>query len=269
MKKHRGFRSFVLFMSVLALAGLSCGVADISSMFATETPTPTLTLTPSPTFTPSPTPTASQTPTPTPLPTGVKTEEQSDGSTLFIDYDNNYQLALPQGWFVIPLSAEDIADILKNMAEANPDLKDTADAFKQLDPNVIRVIAINENSDYIFNGFSTNLTVTAIEDKLLASMPVDFVTGAVEEQLKQSGAKIISSHELATTNANGVEIGSFDFQQSSPTATGANVQARSKAIVFQTNGKLIMIQLATPQQFAEELFPILDNIMDSIELIKP
>ena len=66
-----------------------------------------------------------------------------------------------------------MADMLNEMSETNPDLKDMAEAFKQLDPNVIRVVAINENSDYIFNGFSTNLTITAIDDKLMSSMPLD------------------------------------------------------------------------------------------------
>lgn len=270
MEKYNSFRSLALFASVLALAGLSCGVADISNIFATATPTPTLTFTPSPTVTPSPTPTSTptRTPTPTPLPSGATTEKQSDGSTLFIDYDNKYQLSLPEGWFVIPLSAEDMADILNEMSEANPDLKDTAEAFKQLDPNVIRVIAINENSDYIFNGFSTNLTITAIDDKIMSSMPMDFVTGAIEDLLKQQGASLVSSHSSATTNANGVEFGTFNFQQSTPTGSGTKVQASSKTIIFKANNKVIMVQLATPQQFAGELFPILDNLIDSIKLLE-
>jgi len=183
MEKYNSFRSLALFASVLALTGMSCGVTDISSIFATATFTPTLTFTPSPTSTPSPTPTSTptRTPTPTPLPTGATTEKQSDGSTLFIDYDNKYQLALPAGWFVIPLSAEDMADILNEMSASNPDLKGIADTFKQLDPDVIRVVAINENSDYIFNGFSTNLTITAIDNKVMSTMPLDFVTGAIED----------------------------------------------------------------------------------------
>ena len=270
MKKYSGFRNLALFASVLALAGISCGVGDISNIFATATPTPTLTFTPSPTFTPGPTPTSTptRTPTPTPLPSGATTEKQSDGSTLFIDYDNKYQLELPAGWFVIPLSAEDIADILKEMATENPDLKAIADAFKQLDPDVIRVVAINENSDYIFNGFSTNLTITAIDNKVMSTMPLDFVTGAIEDLLKQQGAGSVSNHSPATTNANGVEIGTFDFQQSAPTASGTNVETRSKAIIFKANDKVILVQLATPQQFADKLFPILDDIIDSIKLLE-
>lgn len=99
-------------------------------------------------------------------------------------------------------------------------------------------------------------------------MPMDFVTGAIENLLEQQGASLVSSHSLATTNANGVEIGTFDFQQSAPTASGTNVDARSKTIIFKSNNKVIMVQLATPQQFADELFPILNNIIDSIKLLE-
>lgn len=268
---NKGIFKLTVFVSIVALASLSCGVSNIGGMFATETPTPTSTFTPTPTFTPSPTPTftPTNTSTATPLPTGAKSEEQADGSTLFIDYDNQYQMVIPDGWLVIPLSTGDVADILKKVAEENPELKDAAEVFSQLDPDLIRVIAVNRNPKYIFNGFSTNLTVTAIEDKLMSSMPLDFVTGAVEESLKQQGATLVSEFQPASKNANGVEIGTFEFQQESPTATGARVKAQSKALVFQSNGRLIMIQLTMPQQFAGELMPVMDQIIDMINLVKP
>jgi hypothetical protein len=107
-----------------------------------------------------------------------------------------------------------------------------------------------------------------VEDKLMSSMPLDFVTGAVEESLKQGGATIVSNEELATDNANGVEVGSLEFQKTTPTATGANVDARSKILIFHSNGKLIMIQLTTPKQYAEELLPVLDQILDTIRLLE-
>jgi hypothetical protein len=99
-------------------------------------------------------------------------------------------------------------------------------------------------------------------------MPIDFVTGVLEETMKQQGSTVLSSGNLAKNNANGVEVGTFDFEQTSPTATGANVQVRSRVIVFQSNGKVIMVQLATPQQFGDELVPVLDEVSDSIKLLQ-
>jgi hypothetical protein len=269
MNKNKGIQKFGIFIAILALAVLSCQGAAGFNPFATTTPTPTLTFTPSPTFTPSQTPSPTQTPSPVPLPTGVTMEEQSDGSTLFVDYDNQYQLNIPKAWFVIPLSSDDILDILKGLSEKNPALQDTAKLWAQLDPDVIRVIAINENKQYIFNGYSTNITVTAVDDKILSSMPLDLVTGAMEEALKQQGATLLPSQSPTASNTHGVEIGSFEYQQTAPTATGASVQVQAKALIFQANGKLIMIQLALPKQFAKELLPVMDQIKDTVQLLEP
>jgi hypothetical protein len=268
MNRNKGIQKFSIFIAILTLTVLSCqGVAGFNP-FATATPTPTLTFTPSPTSTPSPTPSPTQTPSPVPL-TGVTTEEQSDGSTLFVDYDNQYQLNIPKTWFVIPLSSDDLVDILKELSKKNPAFQDTAKMFAQLDPDVIRVIAVNEDKKYIANGYSTNVTVTAIEDKLMSSMPLDFVTGAMEESIKQQGATVIPSQESAANNTHNVKIGSFEYQQTVPTATGAKVQVHAKALIFQANGKLIMIQLAVPKQFAKELLPVMAQIADSVQLMKP
>ncbi len=264
--KHKGLFGFTVFVLCLSLAGMSCGFSDVSTFFATETPTPTQTFTPSPTPTPSATPT--QTQSPTPAPTGVETHEGSGGTTVFIDYDNKFQLTLPSDWFIIPLSAKDITEILNSMAEENPELKASADAFKNLDPDVIRVIAVNKDSKYMVKGFSSNLTITAVKDKFLAGLPVSFVTGFLEEEMEKNGVTIVEMDELVITSASGVEIGVMEFIQDTPTATGGTISAQSHMLVFQTSGALIMVQLVTPKEFAGELFPIMDDIAESITLLK-
>ena len=270
MNASNTLQRITILLVLLTLAILSCsGVSDLPNLFATATltPTNTLTPTPSPTVTPSPTATLTRTPSPTPVPTGVKMDEQADGSTLFVDYDNNYQLVIPKDWAVIPLSSDDLASILSKLSDKNPAFKDVAASFKQLDPDVIRVIAVNMDPKYMRQGFSTNLTITALKDKLMSSMPMDFVTGAMEEAMKQQGAKVPSENNLATKNPNGVEIGIFDYEKTTPTATGAKVLVRARTLLFQVNGKLIMVQLATPKQFAEQLIPGMDDILNSIKLL--
>jgi hypothetical protein len=269
MKRQKAYRMFFILAGLLALAALSCsGVSGISNLFATDTPTPTNTFTPSPTVTPSPTPTPTQTPTltPTPPPTGSNMEEQADGSKLFTDYDNQFQVTLPEGWVILPLSSKDLADIVESAAEENPELKDTAALLKDLDPEVIRVMAFNKNHKYNINGFTTNMIVMAINDKVMTTMPMDFVMGMLEESVKQQGGVLLSTDNNVTTNANDVEIGSFEFKRTMPTALGTNVPVRIKAIVFRSADRLIMIQLSAPQQFGEELSPVMDQIKDSVKL---
>jgi hypothetical protein len=201
-------------------------------------------------------------------PTGVETQEQSDGSTVFTDYDNKFEITLPAGWFILPLSAEDIGDIMDRASTENPDLQKAVEAFKQLNPDVIRVIAINEDSKFIYRDFSTNLSVTALQNELLSQMPVAFVTGVLESQLEKGGATIVPVENLVITNSNGVEIGLLEFKQSAPTTSGATITAQSRVLVFQTGHALINIQLATPEQFTGELFPVLDEIAASIKVLE-
>ncbi len=271
MKQPTTRRIFFIFAGILALAALSCsGVSGVSNLFATDTPTPTSTFTPSPTVTPSPTSTPTQTPTltPTPLPTGSSMEDQADGSKLFTDYDNQFQVNLPEGWVILPLSSKDLADILESAAEENPELKDTAAVLKDLDPDVIRVMAFNKNHKYNVSGFTTNLILMAIDDKVMTSMPMDFVMGMLEESIKQQGGVLLSTDNSVTTNANDVEIGSFEFKRTMPTALGTNVPVRIKAVVFRSTDRLIMVQLTAPQQFGEELMPVMDQIIESVKLSK-
>jgi hypothetical protein len=269
MNRRQLIQRLGMLAGILALAALSCSsISSVSNLFAMDTPTPTNTFTPSPTVTPSPTSTPTQTPTltPTPLPTGSSVEEKADGSKLFTDYDNQFQVDLPKGWVILPLSAADLADILENAAKENPELKETAKAMKNLDPDVIRVMAFNKNSKYNVNGFTTNLIVTATENKVMTTMPMDFVIGYLEDYIAQQGGQQVSTKSSVTTNANDVEIGTFDYIQTTPTAIGTKVSVHVKAIVFRAGDKLITVQLTTPKQFTEELSPVMDQIQDSVKL---
>jgi hypothetical protein len=270
MKQLKTCQIVGIFAGILALAALSCsGVADVSNLFATDTPTPTNTFTPSPTVTPSPTATLTQTPSPsaTPALTGSKTDEQADGSTLFTDYDNKYQVLLPEGWMILPFSSKDMADILQSLSATNPDFKEMAENFKNLDPDVIRAMALNMDAKYRQGGASPSLSLIAIDNKVMSSMPMDFVIGSFEESITQQGAQL-SAESTAITNSNDVEIGSFNYVENIPMPAGGKIPVRYKAIVFRSGDKMILVQLGTPEKFEEQILPIMEQITDSIELIE-
>lgn len=252
------------FIMVLALASISCGVSDLPFM-ATETPTATATYTPSPTSTPTQTPTSTptNTPTSTPLPTGVTSEEQADGSKLFIDYDNQYQLALPADWFIIPFDRETLSTALDELAEQNPNLAASAEAFKNLDPNTMRMVAINADMQYFVNGVSSNITIAAIEDATLSALPLSFITGALEESFKQQGITVLTSGVNIVENDHGVDVEYIDVEQN---VNGERIQQR--VVVFKTSAKLIVVTMTTLPQFADEMFDVNTQVGASVELLQ-
>ena len=270
---NRFYRIYIAVAFVLLFAMLACSASSVTNLFATPTPTPTNTptITPSPTITSTPTPTETPIPTltPTPLPTGVNIEKQTDNTVLLIDYDNQYKLTLPTNWTVIPLSGKDMAKMLDAFAEKNPSMKDAADAFRNLDPKIIRAVALNNDKKYLANGFASNITIAVMEDKMLSAMPLAFVTGAVEESMKQNGSKVITNDVNIVESMTGTEVGIIEVENSVPTATGGNITARMRLLLFQTDGKLVMITLTCPKQFMTALSPDLDEIAQSVEVGKP
>ena len=257
---------FIISIGLLLLSSLACEAGGpLAAIFATDTPTPTIT--PSPTPSPTPTSTPTITPSPTPMPTGVNFEKQADESAVFTDYDNKFQVTLPKGWIVIPITADDLSEMIDKVAKTNPELSNAVKALQNLDSDVIRMVALNEDSKYIQNGFATNLTVTAFEDQVMSAMPLAFVTAMLEGGLEDNGATVLTSGANITESEEGVEIGIIETEQSIVTVSGSTATVYSKYLVFQANGKLIMIQLATPMQFRDELGIILDDIAKSIKLL--
>ena len=269
MRKTR-YTAILAAVGVLLLGSLACSSGPIGAFFATATPTPTSTptSTPTPTATPTATPTDTPTPTPTPLPTGVATEEQPDGTTLFTDYDNNYQLVLSSDWIVVPLRAEDLADMVAELAEEHPELADQAEALQQLDADIFRMTAMNKDPNLFSSGYASNVSVAAFEDPTLTSMPLAFISAVMEDTLESQGATILTTGVNEIENANGVEVEYLDFEQSVPTPTGATVRVRGRVIMFLTDDKLVMITVGAPKDVSDEILAQANEIGQSIKLLK-
>lgn len=244
--------------------GISCaGLTDIPNPFATQTPTPTNTFTPSPTSTVTPSPTATLPPPSTPAPSGAQKKKLLARTTLFIDYDNKYRFVLPEEWVAIPFNKGEFSSALGELAENNPDLVESAAAFKDLDPDVVRLLALNRDPKFFVNGAATNLSVTAVKDGVLSAMPLSFITGVLEESFKQSGVKVITEGVNTIRNIHGIEVEFIDTEQS---ANGSTIAQR--LMIFQSNRKVIVITLTTLKQFAKDVFLASDLICATIEPVR-
>jgi hypothetical protein len=193
----------------------------------------------------------------------MQNEEQADGSTLFSDYDNKYQLILPEEWVAIPFDQDKLGALVEKLSEDNPKFKDAAEAFKNLDPNVVRVVALNQTKKYFETGAVPNVSITALENEILSAMPLAFVTGALEESFKNNGMTVVSEGVNTIDNPNGVEIEFVEVQQE---ASGMKLAQR--ILVFQSNKKLIMITLTAPEKFKADVFTSGDAIGASVKLLK-
>jgi len=267
MKQPKFRQMFFIFASILALAALSCsGVAGVSNLFATHTPTPTNTFTPSPTLTPSPTstPTYTPSPSPTPRPTGVKADEQANGTTLIIDYDNHYRYILPENWKVAFTSQKDLQEAVQADANTDPELADIVEQFKGLDPDIFRLTAMNVDRKYFDTSDTpTLLTANAYEDAIASSMPMAFVTAMIEDNILKDARN--TSWDV-TNNGNDVEVGIVTGENTFSFAEGMSVNIEMIVIAFQANNKLIIMEIAAPQGYGEEILASFDGMIASIKV---
>ena len=164
---------------------------------------------------------------------------------------------------IIPVGKDDLDGMLTKLGNENPDLAKSAEAFKDLDPNVVRMVALNSNPDYLTNGYASNINITALEDPMLSAMPLAFITGALEESFTQQGMKVLTTGVNVIDNVHGVDVEYIDIEQNL-----AGVKIQQRLIVFQVNQKLIMITVSAVPQFKDEIFKLADETGASIEIFK-
>ncbi len=98
------------------------------------------------------------------------------------------------------------------------------------------------------NTFASNLNITAYADQLLGSMPLEFVTGALEEQFQKNGIKVLTNGVNVVENSHGINIEYIDTER---TVKGSKIVQR--VLVFQSNQKLVMIAFTTLPQFSKDV----------------
>lgn len=250
-----------VFIVILALAVLACQGVTGFNLFVTATPTATLTSTPTQTFTPTPSPTV--TATATPHPTGMLTQEQPDGTLLIGDHDNAYQFLLPANWAIAFSSQEDLKQAIQAMSEKDPEFARMAEQFKDVDPQLFRLAAVNINRNYRNADLPTLLTVNVYTDPVAGTMPMAFVTAMIEDNIL---AGATSTSWDIRNNSNQVEVGIVRGTRTISISNGVHGTFEELVIAFQANKKLIAIEIATPPKFAEQIFAPFDDLIDSIRV---
>jgi hypothetical protein len=97
----------------------------------------------------------------------------------------------------------------------------------------------------------------------MSSMPLSFVTGALEQEFTKSGLKVLTSGVNEIDNSHGVEVEYIDIEQKI-----SGIKTMQRVIVFQSDGSLCMITITTLPQFSKDIFAAGDAIGASIELLK-
>jgi len=255
---------FIFLIGLILLALLSCqAAANLPNPFATATPTSTPTFTPSPTS--SPTPTAAY--TPTPLPTGTTKEQQTDGTTIFTDYDNQYELVFPAGWAVVGLSPDDLNQLMQLASKNNPDFQQTISLLKTMDPKVFRVFAFDFQPNDMVDGYTTNINIVGVNNNIIKAMTLQELTDETVQSIRQINNNIQVTSSKVTQTASNTPIGLIELNMPVNTYTGVKISVYEQAVIFQVPQGSIQVTLSTPVSMQSRILPIFNQIIGSLRTL--
>ncbi len=265
------FRALLVALTLLFIVSLACSSAGpLSGLFATATPTPTNTPTVTPTSTPTltPSPTLTPTATATPRPSGVSDETQPDGTIVFTDYDNLYQVTLPENWVVFHLEMEDLKTMGEKFSETNPEMKEMLAALRNVDKKLFRAMIIDTDRDHLANKQLPNITITVPQEAMFKNMPPAFLSGALASALPDinPGIKVLS--DGFDTTPSGVEIGFIESTLTANNPNGKRMTVYQKIVIFEIKNGVAMLTFTCPTDLKDTLLPAFDQMVNSITPLK-
>ncbi len=265
MKRHNFVRPSVFLIVIISFVALACkATAGIPNPFATETASPTTTPTSTPTDTPSPTPTL----TATPLPTGTLKQVQPDGTTLFTDYDNKYEVVFPAGWTAISLTPDDLNNLFGYASKTNPELENTISALKSMDPKIFRIFAFDFRKDHMINGFASSINIAAQDNNIMNGMSLQNLVDTTTQSLPQiyKGMKVISSK--VTTGPSNIPLGVIETNMSIKSGTGSRVPVYEQLVIIKMPEVVVTITIAVPTSSRANILPEFQEVIDSIKILE-
>ena len=250
MTKNKGFPSFTLFAGILALASLSCGVAEIPNTFAADTPTQTSAFTPSPTATSTQSPANTPSLTSTPSPTGRHVEELASNNFRFTDYDFGYEIICPSDWIVVPMQSEEQEAASARLRALDPSSFGALELAMRGLPGILAVKPTGDNN--------TDLDILAIgigyEGEVFAATSLQ---DAIDHQEIPKGAKLLFKDIV--TNESGTEMGRVEWDDG---------ETHTITSVFKTDKGLVILSITAPTAKFESVSQELEDLIGTVKVFK-
>lgn len=213
-------------------------------------------------------PTAVPTRLPVSVPIGVIVEHRADGISMVRDVSNAYQFALGPEWTVIPVSQEDIDRVAQASPALDAEFLRLAQKLSDSQTEAFRLIGINTDSKYAGAENPTLLLVTAIPDRVSASLPMPKLAEMVQETVFTNAAGDVVQQEVAQ-NSNGLQLAVVEGPYDYDSTQGETLKMRCTALAFQANSRVILIQFITPVESGPDVLSGAREVMDTIQNMRP
>lgn len=243
-------------------------VAVLAACSSVAAPAAAPTATAAPTLAPTVAPPVAPTRRPVTVPISVTVEHRSDGTTVVRDVGNAYQFTVGQTWTVFPVSQEHIASISQGVPALDGEFLRLAQKLIDSNTDAFRLIGINTESKYARPENPTLLLVTAIPDRVAATMPMTELARMIQDTVF-SDTKADDMQRDVVQNAKGLDVAVVEGPYPYYSTQGDTLKTRCKAIGFQAAGRVILIQFITPVEFGADVLPATQQIIDTIQKFRP
>jgi hypothetical protein len=202
--------------------------------------------------------------TATPRPTGLLKEEQSDGATLFSDYDGGYQITFPEGWTVVIPEEGDISEALSAIPEQEENISKLIEAARSADANnMIRGFGFNLKAQQ--GVYTPNINVSQNTNSLLLAASLKDLVDATVAYYPSINIEVVSSEVRET--ASGTEIGVIETQWAMNASGGEKIDLRQKQVMFKSEGGVVILTFSTIKETTVDLSADVDTVIESFKLL--
>lgn len=283
MKQNRGYLMAVL----LLLTALACVVPGLQpasaipptpdtrlDVMVAETVAAALTLTQQvPTATSTSTPTATPTPTSTPLPVEPTKAEESvldentDGTSSFIDMAAKYQFTVPVAWLPLRINSPEYDEAVLLPEASNPAIQNQLSVIQKQDPNVFRLFMLDINEEHIDSGFVSNVNLVwdpQMEISVATDSDLKGLAATLPTSLKDAK---VTNVEIKTT-AGGLSYGVITATTPLMTQEGARLNVYQKLVFFDLPTGTLTATLSTTEKWQSTVEPSFDEFVESFLLLE-
>ena len=216
-----------------------------------------------------------QSPTETSVPAATDTPKISsvgtsllvlaDGSTQFADQRTGIQLVIPPGWLTLRVNEEEYYRVLESEWVNDPAVMKSLGYIQNLDPQAVRLTALDVRPGHILNGAITNISLVFLQSDTRTLNEWAEDQTQPEDQVK---FKLLSSGFGQT--AGGIETFVLEEQWEAISAgTDEMFLEYHKRVWFKVPTGTIHIDLNTPLDFETVVSPGFDGLVDNIVLLNP
>jgi hypothetical protein len=192
---------------------------------------------------------------------GTSLSTLADGSTQFEDNVTGVKLTVPAGWKAVRLNGPEYTQVWE-LTASDPVLQHALEEVQGLDPNQYRLFAFNTQSDYIYQGQGSQISVVFFQDD---ARTLEQVAEAERQPQVLTEYKLISSDFQIRPDNHQLFI--IDEQWQETSSTNELVRVYNKGVFFKVSSGTVAIELSVAFDIKHEVVPVFDQMIEQMSIL--